>query len=46
MKKQVTWEYVGTISAMGQAFDEYISQDGKLCKQVWLDGYEEIFEIE
>lgn len=27
-------------------FEEYVSKDGKWCKQVWDDGYIETFEIE
>ena len=27
-------------------YTEYISEDGTMGKQVWFDGYEEIYEIE
>ena len=40
------WIWVKTEQAFGNGFDEYISADGHYCKQVWFDGYEEIFEIE
>lgn len=26
-------------------YEDFISADGKLCKRVWYDGEEEIFEI-
>lgn len=26
-------------------YEDFISDDGKLCKRVWYDGEEEIFEI-
>ena len=39
------WIWVKTEQAFGNGFDEYISADGHYCKQVWFDGYEEIFEI-
>ena len=27
-------------------YTEYISKDGTMGKQIWFDGYEEIYEIE
>ena len=33
-------QYVGLIG-----YEDFISADGKLCKRVWYDGEEEIFEI-
>jgi hypothetical protein len=27
-------------------YTEYISKDGTMGRQVWFDGYEEIYEIE
>ena len=39
------WIWVKTEQAFGNGFEEYISEDGHYCKQVWFDGYEEIFEI-
>jgi hypothetical protein len=28
------------------SMEEFIDSTGKFCKQLWNDGYEEIFEIE
>jgi hypothetical protein len=39
------WIWAQTEQAFGNGYDEYISADGRYCKQVWFDGYEEIFEI-
>lgn len=39
------WIWVKYEQAFGNGFNEYISTDGHYCKQVWFDGYEEIFEI-
>ena len=36
-------KYVGELFSNG--FEEYISEDGLFCKQVWNDGYIEIFKI-
>ena len=33
-------QYIGVIG-----YEDFISADGKLCKRVWYDGEEEIFEI-
>ena len=38
------WIFIAHIEHGGFSFDEYISEDGTLVKQVWHDGYEEIFE--
>jgi hypothetical protein len=38
------WIYVNHYEHCGVGFDEYVSADGALVKQVWFDGYEEIFE--
>ena len=38
------WIFVAHFECYGVSFDEYISEDGTLVKQVWHDGYEEIFE--
>lgn len=46
MMTEIKWIWVKTEQAFGNGFDEYISADGRYCKQVWFDGYEEIFEIE
>ena len=42
---EIKWIWVKTEQAFGDGFDEYVSEDGRYCKQVWYDGYEEIFEI-
>lgn len=42
---EIKWIWVKTEQAFGNGFDEYVSADGQYCKQVWFDGYEEIFEI-
>ena len=39
------WIFVGHIEAMGFGYDEYTNEDNTKCRQVWDDGYEEIFEI-
>ena len=39
------WIWAKTEQAYGNGYDEYISADGRYCKQVWFDGYEEIFEL-
>ena len=38
------WIFVAHFEHCGVGFDEYISADGTLVRQVWHDGYEEIFE--
>lgn len=39
------WIFVGRIESMGLGYDEYTNEDNTKCRQVWDDGYEEIFEI-
>lgn len=39
------WNFVGRIESMGFGYDEYTNEDNTKCRQVWDDGYEEIFEI-
>lgn len=39
------WIFVGHIESMGFGYDEYTNEDNTKCRQVWNDGYEEIFEI-
>ena len=41
----IEWLHVCRHEACGLGFDEYISADGTKCKQVWDDGFVEIFEI-
>ena len=38
------WIFVAHIEHCGVGFDEYINTDGTKVKQVWHDGYTEIFE--
>lgn len=40
------WIYLGTIEQCGFWVEEYINTEHSLMKQVWGDGYTEIFEIE
>lgn len=40
------WIYLGTIEQCGFWVEEYINPEHSLMKQVWGDGYTEIFEIE
>lgn len=42
--EQNQWHYMGRVEACGVGFDEYVNTDKTLVKQVWNDGYEEIFE--
>lgn len=45
MPENVKWifvQYVG--ESISNGFEEYISEDGKYCKQIWDDGYIEIFK--
>ena len=44
--KNVKWifiQYVG--ESFSNGYEEYVSEDGSLCKQIWDDGFIEIFEI-
>jgi hypothetical protein len=46
MTKNVKWiflQYVG--ESISNGYEEYVSEDGLFCKQIWDDGYIEIFEI-
>ena len=36
---------IGRFESMGFGYDEYTNEDNTKCRQVWDDGYEEIFEI-
>lgn len=43
--KNIKWifiQYVG--ESFSNGYEEYISEDGLFCKQVWDDGYIEIFK--
>ena len=39
------WFFVGRFESMGFGYNEYTNEDNTKCRQVWDDGYEEIFEI-
>ena len=40
------WIYVGSSDeTLGVWYDEYVNAECTLCKQVWNDGYEEVYEI-
>lgn len=44
--KNVKWifvQYVG--ESFSNGYEEYVSEDGSLCKQIWDDGFIEIFEV-
>lgn len=39
------WIFVETVNVNGLSmYDLYENEDHTLCKQVWFDGYEEIYE--
>jgi hypothetical protein len=39
------WIWISRFEAMGVGCDEFVCLETKECKQVWDDGYVEIFEI-
>ena len=43
--KSLHWILVNVVSAYGTTMEEYVDTTKRFCKQVWNDGYEEIFEI-
>jgi hypothetical protein len=45
VKKDLEWIKIGETSAAGVTMEEFIDVSHKYCKQVWSDGYEEIFEL-
>lgn len=47
-KKTMEWIKVQEVQPNGCpcGYTEYISEDGTMGRQVWFDGYEEIYEIE
>jgi hypothetical protein len=45
MEPVLPWTKVGEFGALGLTVEEYIDASGTFCKQVWNDGFEEIFEI-
>ena len=45
MPENVKWVFVQYVGeSISNGFEEYISEDGKYCKQIWDDGYIEIFK--
>lgn len=46
-EKELEWIKIDTITSpySYQAFEEYVDSTHTYCKQVWNDGYEEIFEL-
>lgn len=47
LEKELEWIKVDTKSSpySYQAFEEYVDSTKQYCKQVWNDGYEEVFEL-
>jgi len=47
-EKPMKWIKVQEVQPNGCpcGYTEYISEDGTMGRQVWFDGYEEIYEIE
>lgn len=43
--EEIKWMYVTTHHAMGTWYEEYVSEDGTLAKEVWHDGYIEVYEV-
>lgn len=44
MKDKQVWIWQGRFESAGVGFDEYVCYETNQVKQVWDDGYEEIFE--
>lgn len=45
MEPVLPWTKVGELGAAGLSAEEYLDASGKFCRQVWNDGFEEVFEI-
>ena len=46
MKKEIKWIHDNFVQIAPFWYDDYISEDGTLCRRVWQDGEEEeIFKI-
>ena len=45
MTEKIKWVFVQEDSVAGIVCEEYVSEDGKLGRLVYNDGYEEIYEI-
>jgi hypothetical protein len=39
------WNFIGRNESCGIGCDEYVCYETNECKQIWDDGYTEIFEI-
>lgn len=46
LDKELEWVQINEVSAAGTTMTEYIDTTGKWCKQVWDDGFVEIYKIE
>lgn len=40
------WIKIQEVTTCPIGYTEYVSEDGTMGKQVWFDGFEEIYEIE
>ena len=46
MTEKIKWKFVQEVSVAGIAsFEEYVSEDEKMGRIVYNDGYEEIYEL-
>lgn len=46
MTENVKWNFVQYVGeSISNGYEEYVSEDGLFCKQVWDDGFIEIFKI-
>lgn len=45
MTEKIKWIFLQKTSVAGVTCEEYMSEDGKLGRFVYNDGYEEIYEI-
>lgn len=45
--KELEWIKIGEHHAFAStiSFEEYVDTTNQYCKQVWDDGYEEVFEL-
>lgn len=40
-----TWTWIDSQQVGCIWYDDYINQDGTMCKRVWMDGEEEIWKV-
>jgi hypothetical protein len=47
LEKELEWVKIGehTSPSSYLSFEEYVDTTNTYCKQVWTDGYEEVFEL-